>query len=454
MSPHHTDQCQTYLSFPNYLSVWLPGVWSHSLRKINFFFHVNQDSVVHGFSTETAITKVLSDLLDDVDRGDTAILALLDLSAAFDTVDHSILLKRLSISFGITGQVLNWFRSYLLGRRQQVRCGGKCSANIEVTCGVPQGSVLGPILFVIYTADLPSIVHAFGLSLHQYADDSQIYGSCQPHNTSSLSANLTRCTTAVADWMQCNRLQLNADKTDVMWCSTARRVFSLPSDPVNIAGTDVQPVSTVRDLGVLIDSDLGAASHVRLIVSRCFSALRQLRHLRRYVNDDCFRSLVVALIHSRLDYGNIVLVGLPLFRQRLLQSVLNAAARLTFRLRRYDHITDALAILHWLRVPERVDFKLAVMAYRSINRQLPSYLNVLQRVADQPSRRQLRSSTSSRVKVPVHRLATVGRRSFPVASALMWNNLPSNIQQLPSLTLFRSQLKTFLFRRSYPSLLI
>lgn len=396
----------------------------------------------------------MSDLLDAVDRGDTAILALLDLSAAFDTVDHTILLNRLSTSFGIHGQVLNWFRSYLLGRRQQVRCGGSCSATAEVTCGVPQGSVLGPILFVIYTADLSSIVHAFGLSLHQYADDSQIYGSCKPHNTSSLSVNLTRCTTAVADWMRSNRLQLNADKTDVMWCSTARRVSCLPSDPVNIAGTDVHPVSTVRNLGVLIDSDLGAASHVRLIVSRCFSALRQLRHLRRYVNDDCFRSLVVALIHSRLDYGNIVLVGLPIFRQRLLQSVLNAAARLTFRLRRYDHITDALAILHWLRVPERIDFKLAVMAYRSINRQLPPYLNVLQRVADQPSRLQLRSSTSNRVKVPVHRLVTIGRRSFPVAAAQMWNTLPSNIQQLPSLTLFWSHLKTFLFRRSYPSLLI
>ena len=102
----------------------------------------------------------------------------------------------------------------------------------------------------------------------------------------------------------------------------------LPNSSIVVAGANVYPVSTVRDLGVYIDSDLGAATHVRETVSCCFAALRQLRHLRRYVTDDCFRSLVVSFIHSRLDYGNFVLVGLPAYLQRQLQSVLNAAARL------------------------------------------------------------------------------------------------------------------------------
>ena len=123
--------------------------------------------------------------------------------------------------------------------------------------------------------------------------------------------------------------------------------WSLPSAPVNIAVSEDLHVSTVRSLGVLVDSDLGAASHVRMVVSKCFAALRQLR---RYVSDECFRSLVVALVHSRLDYGNFILVRSPAYRLRYLQSVLNAAARLTYRLGRYDHITDALVSLHWLRV--------------------------------------------------------------------------------------------------------
>jgi len=163
---------------------------------------------------------------------------------------------------------------------------------------------------------------------------------------------------------------------------------------------------------------------------------------------------VAALVHTRLDYGNVVLVGLPLFRQRLLQSVLNAAARLTFRVRRYDHVTDLLAILHWLRVPERIDYKLAMMTYRALNGLAPPYLQVFQRVADLPNRQRLRSTTSGRLVIPAHRLSIIGRRSFPVAAATLWNSLPTDIQQSSSLTVFHSRLKSFLFRRSFPDIIV
>ena len=162
----------------------------------------------------------------------------------------------------------------------------------------------------------------------------------------------------------------------------------------------------------------------------------------------------MSLIHSRLDYGNFIFVGSPAHRLRLLQSVLNAAARLTLRLRRYDHITDSLAMLHWLRMPERIDYKLAVMAYKSLQGHPSSYLSGLPRVSDLPGRRQLRSSTSGRLVVPAHRLATIGRRSFAVAASILWNTLPADVQLAPSLPVFRSKLKTFLFRRSFPDIIV
>jgi len=212
----------------------------------------------------------------------------------------------------------------------------------------------------------------------------------------------------------------------------------------------VSPVSSVWG----IDNDLGAATHVRRTVSLCFAALCQLHHLRRSVTDDCFRSLVVSLVHFRLDYGNFVLVGLPAYLQRQLQSILNAAARLVFRLRRYDHVTDALAILHWLRLPQWVDFKVAVMVFRVLHGLAPPYLNQLVCISELPGRHRLRSLLSPQLLVPPFWLTTVGRRSFPVAASFLWNSLPTDIQSSPSLPVFCQRLKTFLFRQSFSDVVL
>jgi len=162
-----------------------------------------------------------------------------------------------------------------------------------------------------------------------------------------------------------------------------------------------------------------------------------------------FQTLVVALIHSRLDYGNSVLVGLPAYLIRRLQSVLNAAARLIFHLRRSDHISDALVCLHWLRVPERVEYKIAVLTHKVLCGTAPRYLGPLNCVADVSGRRSLRSSGTNRLVVPPFRLSTVGSRAFPVAAAKIWNALPDSLVSITSLQSFRRHLKTFLFQRSF-----
>ena len=115
------------------------------------------------------------------------------------------------------------------GRTQRVRRGATISSAVHLVCGVPQGSVIGPILFVLYTADLTALVKSYGLSPHLYADDTQIYGSCSPSHVDMFLSVVTDCVNAVADWMRSNRLQLNSDKTEFMWCATVRRQHSLPT---------------------------------------------------------------------------------------------------------------------------------------------------------------------------------------------------------------------------------
>jgi len=164
-----------------------------------------------------------------------------------------------------------------------------------------------------------------------------------------------------------------------------------------------------------------------------------------------YQTLVTALVISRLDYGNSTLIGIPASLSRLLQSVLNAAARSVAGLRRSDHITAALTSFHWLRAPERVQFKLAMLVYKSLHGLTPQYLSDdLLRVADMPGRRQLRSALTHRLEVPRTRLATVGDRTFQVAGSKLWNSLPGDVIASDSVDVFRRRLKHYFFSRSFP----
>jgi len=402
-------------------------------------------------STETALLKVLSDILLAVDSGDLAILALLDLSAAFDTVDHETLLRRLEVSYGLGGCAVKWFRSFLSDRTQFVRCGSATSATSTVKYGVPQGSVLGPILFLLYTADLLQLVKSHELHPHLFADDTQIYGFCRPGDTTQLQESVSACIDKVASWMRSNRLQLNTAKTDFLWCTSPRRQHQLPTNPLTV-GSDVVPSArSVRDLGIYVDSDLSMSTHVAKTVSSCFAALRQLRSIRRSVTRQVLLSLVTSFVLSRLNYGLATLAGLPARQLNRLQSVLNAAARLICGARKHDHITPLLRDLHWLRVPERIQFRLSQLVYRCLHGLAPQYLaSQFTLAASVQSRQRLRSSSTLQLVVPSTKHATIGDRAFPVAAARAWNSLPSSVTSAPSLPLFRSRLKTHLYRQSYP----
>jgi len=163
-----------------------------------------------------------------------------------------------------------------------------------------------------------------------------------------------------------------------------------------------------------------------------------------------FNSLVSALVLSRLGYCNILLIDLHLTHIHRLQSVQNAAARLIFNLRRCDHITDALISLRWLRVPERIAFKVATLMYRPLHGSAPPYLaSSFACVADMPHRRRLRSASTEQLDVPTCRRSTIGGRAFPVGGAKVWNSLPSDVTSASSLPVFKNRLKTLLFRRCY-----
>ncbi len=229
-------------------------------------------------------------------------------------------------------------------------------------------------------------------------------------------------------------------------------VRQVPDGPLRVGADNVTPVDSVRNLGIYIDSGVTMKMHIIKTVSSCFAILRQIRSIRRSVTRPVLQTLVVSLVLSRLDYGNATLIGLPKYLIDRLQSVLHAAARLVFAKRKYEHVTPLLRDLHWLRVPERIEFKLALLVFRCLHGTAPAYLaDDIQRVANLDGRRRLRSGSTAALVIPPTRRSTLGDRAFPVAAARIWDSLPSAVTSSPSVTVFKRSLKTFLFTKSYGS---
>ena len=412
----------------------------------NNLFPTYQSAYRQFHSTETAVLRVFSDVLGAADKGKLTLLVLLDLSAAFDTVDHQILLQRLASSFGFDGVSLSWFHAYLTKRECQVRVHGTASSTSTLTCGVPQGSVLGPTLFIMYIAELEQIVMRRGLQSHFYADDTQIYGHCDPDKVAELSSLVSACVDDVSQWMRSSRLQLNSNKSEAIWFSTRRRKNKRPKDLIRLGVDWISPSDTVRNLGAFLDSDMSMGAHVSHVTRACFSTLRHIKSVASSLSPKSLNTLVTSLVFSKLDYCNSVLAGLPKFLIRRLQSVMNAAARLVVRARKYDRISPILQELHWLTVDRRINFKLALLVFKCLHESAPIYLRSdITRVSDVPARRRLRSSSSTSLLNPASRLKNAGDRSFAVTGPRIWNCLPPKVTTATTTEHFRKALKTHMF---------
>ena len=404
-----------------------------------------------GHSTETATLKVLSDLLDAVDSQETTLLGLLDMSAAFDTVDFEILLQRLEISYRLNGTVLKWLTSFVTDRTQAVVFDGDTSSPVKLVCGVPQGSVLGPLLFVLYAAGVMTIALNHGVLIHAYADDLQTYISCKAVDQNAAICRIQSCITDIDDWLSSNRLKFNADKTEFIWLGTRQQLRKITQQSLDINGVSLLPVSKVRDLGVILDDELTMKAHVNHVVSGSFYQLRQLRSVQRCLPFDARRALVTAFISSRLDYCNATLYGVAAGNIHRLQVVMNAAARLVTKTGRYEHITPVLRdLLHWLPVQQRIIFKIAVLAFNCIRGTGPVYFNdVCVPLASIPGRTCLRAAGRGDLLVPATK-TMIGGRSFRIAAPTVWNSLPLHLHDNTiSERQFKSGLKTHLFNLAY-----
>ena len=402
-------------------------------------------------STETALLKVQNDILQSLDKNDVTILVLLDLSAAFDTIDHKTLLHRLENDFLIGENSLKWIASYLTDRYQTVCVNDKLSAPVKMNFSVPQGSVLGPKFFTMYTKPVGDICRRHGLYHHFYADDSQLYLSFKPLDQTMKAGTIVRaenCLKDIIDWMNCNMLKLNTDKTEVIVFSSQRNSKHVENIKVNVGSSIITPSGCVRNLGALLDSKFDMEQHVNSVTKSCYAQIRKIGHIRQYLTADATKTLVNSLVTSRLDYCNALLYGISKSSLHKLQIVQNTAARVITRTPRYNHISPILKDLHWLPVHARIEFKILTHTYKALHGQSPAYIRDLLEVY-QP-RRSLRSMDDSvSLVVPRSRTVTFGDRSFVTTAPRLWNSLRRDLKEAPTLSSFKKMLKTHLFIQTY-----
>ena len=441
----------------NYRPVSLLSFLSKTLERAIFnqlssYLHQNdlldphQSGFKVGHSTETALLAVTESLHAARAHSLSSVLILLDLSAAFDTVDHQILLSTLKEK-GVVGSACSLLASYLTGRSYQVTWRGSISKPRSLTTGVPQGSVLGPLLFSLYTTSLGHVIRSHGFSYHCYADDTQLVLSFPPSDT-QVESRIAACLADISEWMATHHLKLNLDKTELLFLPGK----GCPHRDLAITIEDnvVTPTRTARNLGVTLDDQLSFSAHVTSVARSCRFMLYNIRKIRPFLTVETAQVLIQALVISRLDYCNSLLAGTPASTIKPLELVQKAAARLVYNHPKFSHTTSLLRSLHWLPVAARIQFKTLVLAYRALKGTAPSYLQAL--VKSYTPSRPLRSATSERLVAPSLR-GPCGRstrsRLFSVLAPQWWNELPTEVRTAESLAIFRRRLKTHLFKKYY-----
>ena len=424
-----------------------------------FNLHLQEDDLLpsyqsayrSSFSTETALMKIHCDLLSSMEKQEVTAFVGLDLSAAFDTVDHSILLKTLENRYGVHGNARSWFESYLSSRSFHVSVEGATSSDKHINFSVPQGSILGPVLYSVYASPLEDVIDQFDSSVIGYADDHGIYDSFKPSPDQEILtiSKLEACLSEVHQWMNSNKLKLNPTKTEFIMFGSRQQLKKCTLDSIYVSGESVGKAPSIKYLGVHLDESLSFAQQITAKCKAALYNLTRIKSIRKYLDIDSCKTLMSSLVLAHLDYANILYYGLPDRDIHKLQRVQNMAAKVVLKRKKYDSATDCLKTLHWLPVRSRIMYKVAVYVFKCLHNTAPLYLSEMIHIKtwQRPLRSADRAGTI--LHVPFSKNKTFLDRSFLVAGPTVWNGLPKDVRSASSLMQFKSLLKTHLFKSCY-----
>ena len=409
---------------------------------VNNLISCNQSGFRSLHSTATALLEATDNWAFNIDKGNVNAVIFLDLKKAFDTVDHSILLSKLK-AYGVGSNSFNWFKSYLDNRMQKCFVNGSLSDSQPLTCGIPQGTILGPLLFLLYINDLPNCLA--NAHPRMYADDTHL--TFASNDVAHLEENMNDDLDKITEWLAANNLTLNSSKTEFMLIGSRQRLNTfnrLPS--FTIDGNSIKQVEFTKSLGVYIDENLTWNTHIRHISKKIASCIGTLKRSRSFVPFETLLCIYNTLVQPHFDYCSVVWGNCNKSLSIKLQKLQNRAARILTS-SSYDANADDLFVkLGWQKLNLQRDLKTATMVYKSLNGLAPDYLKSMFTNRSAISTYSLRNC-EGKLAVPLPRTNFL-KNSFSYNGALLWNSLPINLRQAQSLASFKTGCRGFLFENA------
>ena len=385
-------------------------------------------------STETALLYFADEILKNMDDKKVSVIVLLDMSKAFDSIRHDLMLSKLH-RIGVSSGACTWFGSYLSQRCQVVNIANSVSDPLPLTVGVPQGSILGPVLFTLYVNDLLSVPrHCQAMG---YIDDTKIFLGLPSSQISDAVTALNKDLSEIARWCCTNSLLINPDKTKLLVIRVPQLTRSLPSiPPVKLLGKEIKSVTVAKDLGVIFDSSLSFNEHVTKTVSDCMHRLIRINRIKHLLDRKTLLSLINAFVFSKLFYCSSVWSNTSKTNIKRLQLVQNFAGRIVLGLRKYDRISDGLESLKWLPIADKLFLNDSVMVHKCLNGRAPDYLS--QKFTRRLDLHNRDTRNKKDLNLPRCRLKT-GQRSFAYRGAACWNSLPKDLKEVVDGRIFKKR---------------
>ncbi len=390
-------------------------------------------------STGTALLDICNHLLDALDNGKVSVLTLLDFSKAFDTINHDLLLAKLK-SLGFMSSSILWFQSYLSYRQQRVVFENSVSEWHPILNGVPQGSILGPVLFIIMTHNISDAITSS--NFHLYADDTQLYNSCTLESLPQTITNLNNDLSSVAEWSSRNALKLNSSKCEYIIIgspSLLKKVDNMVLPSVSINNVPLPRVNKCKNLGVIFDPSFSWTFHINSLISKAYFKLKCLYRFKNLLSTNVKLKLCDSLILSLFNYCDYIYFNISGILKQKIQRVQNSCIRFSYSLKKFDHISSSFTKSGWLGMNYRRTIHGLCMVYKILNRLVPPYTIL---PISQITTTHQYSTRHDFLPIPRSRTA-VKSMSFYCACVDSYNSLPDTIKSSGSLYSFKHHLNKY-----------